>query len=150
MTNNEEAAGTVTPAASLNSLIKNQQIIDNKNYKPNTNRKGENFKCFCSFCKKELPDESIIFKGISVCTECLKPLVQFMLNPDHTNHDNPKNTKLFRCFFCDDFFTARKMSSLLVSCRLCFASTQEKDTRTKEVLIENSLRKISDYIRGQL
>jgi hypothetical protein len=150
MINREKAASVPAPTASFNSLGTSQQIFDNNDYKPNANTKVNNFKYFCSFCKKELHDESIIFKGISVCTACLKHLVQFMVNLNGTNHNKPKIIKSFRCFFCDNFFSAWKMTSWLIGCKSCIVSIRGNDTRVKQTIIEKGLLKISKCLRSLL
>ncbi|MGI8542154.1 MAG: hypothetical protein ACR2MD_01585 [Aridibacter sp.] len=145
----QKASGAVTLDALNKSLIKNQQHINNDNYNSIFDEKRRIFRYFCSMCKQELTDGSIIYKGIAACSRCLWIWATLRTNLHDAGRckRKPKIISMHKCFGCEDHFAAKKMSSCLVVCKSCIQSIKQKDQLAKRELIEKYVQRISEYLR---
>lgn len=130
------------------SIMKMFQLTD-INFKGDYGKRQD---YFCSFCKRAQPDDSITFKGVAACPNCIWKWATLSENvrryEDNQNRWNI--VRLYRCYFCDVRFTLRKMSTCLMICTRCLSPKSKTGTKTEARLVEQRLLKIADYIRRRL
>lgn len=152
MINKIKEAGVSAPTSSTNLLTTNQLTVYKNNYKSNSEIERRKFEYFCSFCGKILSDDSITFRGISACPDCLQSWAKLTsyLHEHQAIQRRPRLIRLFQCFFCEQHFASEKMSACLTICKICRLSIHEKDGREKERVIEQTLLKIANFVRRRI
>lgn len=63
---------------------------------------------------------------------------------------NKKIVRLHRCFGCNRNFSIKKMSNILIFCRGCFATAQDKKQVARRNFIDRALNQCRIYLGGRI
>lgn len=137
---------------SFNKLLtKSQQLNGKRKYSSFFDDKRKIFAYFCTFCKNELDDGAVVFKGVASCDRCLQTWAEFHINlfDEDRRKRTPKVIKTHRCFECDGYFVSGRMSSILGICKKCAGLIRGLSGKERARRIERSIRRISRFMRRQ-
>ena len=70
--------------------------------------------------------------------------------PDTETRKKGKVVKLFRCFVCEQCFSATTMSGFLIICKNCLASEQIENERSRQRFVKTMLNKIGVFLRRRV